>query len=176
MATLSRAQVREVDRRAIHEYGMSGLVLMENAGRGTTDVLCELLPKPPALPGGRATSRTAFPNPLVTIVCGKGNNGGDGFVMARIWICAAFRSKCCCWLIRMNSPAMQRQISPSSRTRAWRSNCLRTVGYRQIRSCYDRIGMVGRCHLGNRRGRRTEISLRRGDRSDKRQRQADSGG
>ncbi len=83
MATLSRAQVREVDRRAIHEYGMSGLVLMENAGRGTTDVLCELLPKVPALPGGRATSSKALPNPLVTIVCGKGNNGGDGFVIAR---------------------------------------------------------------------------------------------
>ena len=83
MATLSRTQVREVDRRAIQEYGMSGLVLMENAGRGTTDVLCDLLPKPPALPGGRATSSTALPHPLITIVCGKGNNGGDGFVIAR---------------------------------------------------------------------------------------------
>ncbi len=38
MATiyLNRDQVREVDRRAIEEYGMSGLVLMENAGRGCT--------------------------------------------------------------------------------------------------------------------------------------------
>jgi NAD(P)H-hydrate epimerase len=63
---LSRAEVREVDRRAIDEFGMSGLVLMENAGRGCADVLCHL--------GCRAA---------VTIVCGKGNNAGDGFVIAR---------------------------------------------------------------------------------------------
>ena len=42
MAILSRAQVREVDRRAIEEYGMSGLVLMENAGRGVADWLFRL--------------------------------------------------------------------------------------------------------------------------------------
>ncbi len=64
---LTRAQVREADRRAIEEYGISGLVLMENAGRGTADVLCRLI-------AGRGS---------VVIVCGKGNNGGDGFVIAR---------------------------------------------------------------------------------------------
>src|SRR5262245_41503784 len=68
--TLTRSQVRDVDRRAIQEYGMSGLVLMENAGRGTADVLCTLLRE------GRAGASVA-------IVCGKGNNGGDGFVIAR---------------------------------------------------------------------------------------------
>ena len=66
MFTLTRSQVREVDRRAIAEYGMSGLVLMENAGRGCVDVLCRLGCRGP-----------------VAIVCGKGNNAGDGFVMAR---------------------------------------------------------------------------------------------
>jgi NAD(P)H-hydrate epimerase len=64
--SLSRDQCREVDRRAIQEYGMSGLVLMENAGRGCADVLCEL--------GVRGR---------IVILCGKGNNGGDGFVLAR---------------------------------------------------------------------------------------------
>ncbi len=64
--TLNRQQVREVDRRAIAEYGMSGLVLMENAGRGVADVLSQL--------GARGP---------VVICCGKGNNGGDGFVIAR---------------------------------------------------------------------------------------------
>jgi NAD(P)H-hydrate epimerase len=63
---LSREQCREVDRLAIEEYGMSSLVLMENAGRGCADVLCEL----------------GIESPVV-IVCGKGNNGGDGFVIAR---------------------------------------------------------------------------------------------
>lgn len=66
MRHLTRAEVREVDRRAIEEFGMSGLVLMENAGRGCVDVLCELECRGP-----------------VVVVCGKGNNAGDGFVMAR---------------------------------------------------------------------------------------------
>ena len=63
---LSRDQVREVDRRAIDVLGMSGLVLMENAGRGCVDVLGMLGARGPIL-----------------IACGKGNNGGDGFVIAR---------------------------------------------------------------------------------------------
>ena len=63
---LSRAEVREVDRRAIEQYGLPGLVLMENAGRGCVDTLCELGCRGP-----------------VAIVCGKGNNAGDGFVIAR---------------------------------------------------------------------------------------------
>jgi NAD(P)H-hydrate epimerase len=63
---LSREQSRALDRRAIDEYGMSGLVLMENAGRGCVDVLERL---------GIAGT--------IAIVCGKGNNAGDGFVIAR---------------------------------------------------------------------------------------------
>lgn len=65
-AFLSRESSREVDQRAIAEYGMTGLVLMENAGRGCADLLCRLGI------GGQ-----------VVICCGKGNNAGDGFVMAR---------------------------------------------------------------------------------------------
>lgn len=63
---MSRIEVRRVDERAIAEYGMLGLVLMENAGRGCADWLCEL-----GIQG------------RVVICCGKGNNGGDGFVIAR---------------------------------------------------------------------------------------------
>jgi NAD(P)H-hydrate epimerase len=69
---VTRDQSREVDRRAIQEYGMSGLVLMENAGRGVADVLCRL---PEAGPGGLLGR--------VLVCCGKGNNAGDGFVVAR---------------------------------------------------------------------------------------------
>jgi NAD(P)H-hydrate epimerase len=63
---LTREQVREVDRRAIEDYGLPGLVLMENAGRGAAELL---------LSRGKL-------GPVV-ICCGKGNNGGDGLVMAR---------------------------------------------------------------------------------------------
>lgn len=63
---LHRQQSREVDRLAIDQYGMSGLVLMENAGRGCVDLL----------------ERRGIAGP-VAIFCGKGNNGGDGFVIAR---------------------------------------------------------------------------------------------
>ena len=64
---LTRDQVRELDRRAIEEFGLPGLVLMENAGRGTAELLGRLWPG----------------DGPVAIVCGRGNNGGDGFVIAR---------------------------------------------------------------------------------------------
>ncbi len=67
MTTLTRAQVRELDRRAIEEFGVPGIVLMENAGRGAAEVLMRLNPE----------------RRPVMIFCGKGNNGGDGFVIAR---------------------------------------------------------------------------------------------
>ncbi|MBL8794784.1 MAG: NAD(P)H-hydrate epimerase [Planctomycetia bacterium] len=63
---LTREQVRGIDRRASDDFGMPGVVLMENAGRGAAEVLLSL----------------GVPGP-VSICCGKGNNGGDGFVMAR---------------------------------------------------------------------------------------------
>lgn len=63
---LTRDESRALDRRAIDDYGISGLVLMENAGRGTVDVL----------------ERLGIGGP-VAILCGKGNNAGDGFVIAR---------------------------------------------------------------------------------------------
>jgi NAD(P)H-hydrate epimerase len=69
--TITRQQSQDVDRRAIEQYGMTGLVLMENAGRGTADVLCRL-----------STQSGKRIGPVV-ICCGKGNNAGDGFVMAR---------------------------------------------------------------------------------------------
>jgi NAD(P)H-hydrate epimerase len=64
---LSRNEVRELDRRAINEYGVPGIVLMENAGRGAAELLLRLNPE----------------RKRILILCGFGNNGGDGFVMAR---------------------------------------------------------------------------------------------
>lgn len=63
---LTREQARELDRRAMQEFGVPGIVLMENAGRGMAELLRSL-----GIEG------------LVVLCCGKGNNGGDGFVMAR---------------------------------------------------------------------------------------------
>ena len=66
ISLLTREQCRELDRRATAEYGIPSIVLMENAGRGCVDVL----------------ERLGIEGP-VAILCGKGNNGGDGFVIAR---------------------------------------------------------------------------------------------
>ncbi len=63
---LTRAQVRAVDQHAIEQLGIPGAVLMENAGRGAARVLQAL----------------GIHGPVV-IACGKGNNGGDGLVIAR---------------------------------------------------------------------------------------------
>jgi NAD(P)H-hydrate epimerase len=80
---LTREQVRRVDAIAIERYGISGLVLMENAGRGAVEALLAfdagLLRD--ALPGGRAPRLAGAP--VVAVLCGKGNNAGDGFVIAR---------------------------------------------------------------------------------------------
>ena len=63
---LSCEQARAVDARAVASYGMTGLVLMENAGHGCAQWL-----------------RHWGINGPVVICCGKGNNAGDGFVIAR---------------------------------------------------------------------------------------------
>jgi NAD(P)H-hydrate epimerase len=64
---LSRDEVRELDRRAISGFDVPGLLLMENAGRGCAELLMALNPE----------------KQPVAILCGPGNNGGDGFVIAR---------------------------------------------------------------------------------------------
>jgi len=72
---LSAEQSREVDRFAIDSLGISSLVLMENAGREAADVIYKrLLDHPPSPSGGEV---------CVTMLVGPGNNGGDGWVIAR---------------------------------------------------------------------------------------------
>lgn len=84
--TLTRAQVRAIDRRAIEQYGIPGIVLMENAGRSAAEIIrCRILPGLGR--GGREndgyTGDARAAGARVAIVCGAGNNGGDGFVIAR---------------------------------------------------------------------------------------------
>src|SRR5205085_8015520 len=69
MRVLSSAQMREADRRTIDEIGIPSLVLMENAGRQVV-----------------AAMEAMYSDLLerqVAVLCGRGNNGGDGFVVAR---------------------------------------------------------------------------------------------
>jgi NAD(P)H-hydrate epimerase len=66
---LKRDEIREIDRKAIEEYGIPGLILMENAGRNVVEEILKMLIDPLKAE--------------VAIFCGKGNNGGDGFVIAR---------------------------------------------------------------------------------------------
>ncbi len=63
---LTRDQVRQFDQIAIERFGIHSLVLMENAARAATDILCQKTAKSSSV-----------------ILCGPGNNGGDGLVMAR---------------------------------------------------------------------------------------------
>ncbi len=68
MKLVTASEMRELDRRAIEEVGIPSLVLMENAGRSTYQIL-----------------RREFPDLVgeVGVLAGRGNNGGDGFVVAR---------------------------------------------------------------------------------------------
>lgn len=63
--------VRAIDKTAVGKYGMTGLKLMENAGRGVADIALREL-------GGASVGAKAV------IFAGKGNNGGDGYVAARL--------------------------------------------------------------------------------------------
>ncbi|MFQ3586406.1 MAG: NAD(P)H-hydrate dehydratase [Fimbriimonadaceae bacterium] len=76
ISTAERSQ--SLDRRATHEYGIPVRVLMERAGLAVFDAIRELLPE-----GGR-----------VAVFCGKGNNGGDGFVVARLLHEAGYYVEC----------------------------------------------------------------------------------
>lgn len=69
MHLLTADEMREADRQTIESFGIPGRVLMENAGRGAARVFLENFPD--AL------------NTAVGIAAGRGNNGGDGFVIAR---------------------------------------------------------------------------------------------
>ena len=62
-------EVRAFDAWAINELGIPGMVLMENAGRGCAELIREKLKDPV--------------RPKVCVFCGTGNNGGDGYVIAR---------------------------------------------------------------------------------------------
>ena len=66
---MTREEVRAFDAWAINTLGIPGVVLMENAGRSCAELVIEKI--------------ADIVNPRVCIFCGIGNNGGDGYVIAR---------------------------------------------------------------------------------------------
>src|SRR5437868_2668584 len=67
MVTVTAEEMREIDRRTSAEFGVPSLTLMENAGSAVAAFCLREYPE----------AKT------VGVICGKGNNGGDGFVVAR---------------------------------------------------------------------------------------------
>ena len=70
MLFTSASRMRQLDEKTIKDCGIPGVVLMENAGRGAAVLAQEHF--------GNMSGRR------VAVVCGRGNNGGDGFVIARV--------------------------------------------------------------------------------------------
>jgi hydroxyethylthiazole kinase-like uncharacterized protein yjeF len=71
MKALTAAEMRDVDRLTTELFGIPGSQLMENAGRAAADAVWSRI-------SGRGVDEKVH----VTVLCGKGNNGGDGFVVA----------------------------------------------------------------------------------------------
>lgn len=69
LKTVTREEMRELDRKAIEIYGIPGILLMENAGRNVAEEVLKMMDTKSKI--------------KVAVLCGKGNNGGDGFVAAR---------------------------------------------------------------------------------------------
>ncbi|MBF0589809.1 MAG: NAD(P)H-hydrate dehydratase [Magnetococcales bacterium] len=78
MKLLTSAEMRQADRRTIDELGLPGIVLMENAGAGVVRTLTEKMPN--------------LGQRRVMVLAGGGNNGGDGFMVARSFLLAGGRS------------------------------------------------------------------------------------
>jgi len=78
---VTREQMREMDQMTIEEMGLPGVVLMENAGRGAAGVAVEMI--------------EAKKSRSIMVMCGSGNNGGDGYVIARYLINWGHRVRVC---------------------------------------------------------------------------------
>ncbi|MBN2378384.1 NAD(P)H-hydrate dehydratase [candidate division WOR-3 bacterium] len=70
MRVTRRDEMRIIDKRAVQEFGIPSIILMENAGRGVAETIQDYF-------------ESRLDALSVLCVCGKGNNGGDGFVTAR---------------------------------------------------------------------------------------------
>ncbi len=97
--------MREIDRRAIDEYGIPSLELMESAGRGIAEETIRYLKEHSTMP---------VADTMVAICCGRGNNGGDGLVAARYLKGAGYE--------------VQAYISPPKRDRPYTDEVSKNLG------------------------------------------------
>jgi NAD(P)H-hydrate epimerase len=93
--TVTRREARAFDRWAIEGLGLPGAVLMENAARGAAEVARVELERL----GARA--------PRVLVLCGAGNNGGDGYALARQLLLGGVRAE-------LASPFPTERLSPDA--------------------------------------------------------------
>jgi ADP-dependent NAD(P)H-hydrate dehydratase / NAD(P)H-hydrate epimerase len=120
------AQMREIDRDAIEKRGLPGRLLMENAGRAVARAV-----------------RQRFPSarrPLV--VCGAGNNGGDGFVVARA---LAAEQDVCPTVVSLGDPARHSRETRDNFEQLVRSErliLLETRDLAAIRECAERADLL----------------------------------
>ena len=89
MKLLTAAEMASMDRQATEQYAIPSLVLMENAGRAVATA---------------ATDAGGLRGRKVAVFCGKGNNGGDGFVAARHLMPAVERVAARVWKAGPPSP------------------------------------------------------------------------
>lgn len=117
--SLTREHVRRIDRYAIEQLGIRGVVLMENAGRNVADAVERFC-------GGRVEGLR------IAVVAGAGNNGGDGFVVARH---LAMRGAQCVTFVVVP----QDKITGDARENL---TCLRALG-QDVRFCEPEKGLSG---------------------------------
>lgn len=103
MRTVTVKQMQKIDRDAVKKLGISSIVLMENAGRGAAEEILKDLKrrklvahvqvKTSILGLGSESEFSKRAQPCIVIVCGPGNNGGDGLVVARHLLLHNIRTK-----------------------------------------------------------------------------------
>jgi len=91
--TLTRDQVRRIDALAVSQYHIPSLILMENAGRSAASII----------------DLAYGPEGCALIICGPGNNGGDGLVIARHLHNAG-------WTVRVHVIAAEDRFTPDTKT------------------------------------------------------------
>jgi len=78
---VNASQMRKMDKTTIEQHNIAGLELMEAAGKGTVDGMLDILP--PQLTSYNEVIENFGSESWVLVLCGSGNNGGDGFVVSR---------------------------------------------------------------------------------------------